>query len=227
MLIPPLRELYAWAWDVYSRRAGCHHLAVTPFFSERHPPDLPFLCPKKEAKKVSLFRGSEPRLRGYSPLRTPKRRSSAKKAKTCRSAARFLTLFRSSPIDPSGAKCLYPRSVGADARHRPALGRRQFAVVEKRPPCVKGAPAKRVGDCDLAHKSTYPRTRSNPSVTAYAVPPPFTQGRLCTREALRGDASIAPYTRTERLPSRGSTGRPRRPVRPYVTARILRVAAGY
>ena len=39
-----------------------------------------------------------------SPLRTPKRRSRSKKAKPCRSAARFLTLFRPSPSGPSGAK---------------------------------------------------------------------------------------------------------------------------
>ena len=41
---------------------------------------------------------------GARPLGTPKRRSKKQKAKTCRSAARFLTLFTSSPIDPSGAK---------------------------------------------------------------------------------------------------------------------------
>ena len=39
-----------------------------------------------------------------SPLRTPKRGSRSKKAKPCRSAARFLTLFRPSPSGPSGAK---------------------------------------------------------------------------------------------------------------------------
>ena len=57
---------------------------------------LPF-CDQKGSEKVSLLRGSEPRLRGYSPLRTPKVWSSIKKAKKCRSAAFFLTLFRSSP----------------------------------------------------------------------------------------------------------------------------------
>ena len=56
-----------------------------------------------------------------SPLETPKRWSKKKKAKTCRSAARFLTLFTSSPIDPSGAKFHSTTySVGADACHRPA-----------------------------------------------------------------------------------------------------------
>ena len=52
-----------------------------------------------------------------SPLGTPKGWSKKQKAKTCRSAARFLTLFASSPIDPSGAEfysTIY--SVGADAR---------------------------------------------------------------------------------------------------------------
>ena len=183
---------------------------MTPFFSG-WPPLFLLFCDQKRSRKVPLLPGRGARPRGCSPLGTPKRRSSAKKAKTCRSAARFLTLFRPSPIDPSGAKRLYPRSVGADARHRPALGRRQFAVVEKRPPCVKGAPAKRVGDCDLAHKSTYPRTRSNPSVTAYAVPPPFTQGRLCgasstsraalwNRTDLAGGSRVLIYWNTRIVP---------------------------
>ncbi len=102
---------------------------------------LPF-CDQKGSEKVSLLRGSGPRLRGLrgceqgatvergetgeramfapagritaraglrsklaaivlaakrSPLRTPKVWSSSKKAKKCRSAAFFLTLFRSSP----------------------------------------------------------------------------------------------------------------------------------
>ena len=63
---------------------------------------------QKEPKRCPLLaiaRGA--RLRGYSPLRTPKRRSSSKKAKLCRSAARFLTLFCFSPSGPSGAKFLY------------------------------------------------------------------------------------------------------------------------
>ena len=50
-----------------------------------------------------------------SPLGTPKGWSRSKKAKKRRSAAFFLTLFHFSPIDPSGAECLYPHSVGADA----------------------------------------------------------------------------------------------------------------
>ena len=62
-----------------------------------------------------------------SPLGTPKGWSSAKKAKKRRSAALFLTLFRPSPIDPSGAKITLPHPVGADARHRPAPGRCLFA----------------------------------------------------------------------------------------------------
>nr|DAW04469.1 MAG TPA: hypothetical protein [Bacteriophage sp.] len=57
---------------------------------------LPF-CDQKGSEKVSLLRGSEPRPRGYSPLGTPKMRSRSKKAKKRRSAAFFLTLFRSSP----------------------------------------------------------------------------------------------------------------------------------
>ena len=78
--------------------------------------------PKRKRKRCPLLPiAREARPRGYSPLGTPKRRSKKQKAKTCRSAARFLTLFTSSPIDPSGAKfhsTTYP--VGADACHRPA-----------------------------------------------------------------------------------------------------------
>ena len=60
---------------------------------------------QKEPKRCPLLAiAREARLRGCSPLRTPKRRSRSKKAKPCRSAARFLTLFYFSPIDPSGAK---------------------------------------------------------------------------------------------------------------------------
>ena len=151
---------------------------MTPFFSG-WPPLFLLFCDQKRSRKVPLLPGRGARPRGCSPLGTPKRRSSAKKAKTCRSAARFLTLFRPSPIDPSGAKCLYPRSVGADACHRPALGRRQFAVVEKRPPCVKGAPAKRVGDCDLVHKSTYPAHASIPPSRLTPCHLPLHKGGLC------------------------------------------------
>ena len=60
---------------------------------------------KKEPKKCPLLPiAREARLRGYSPLRTPKGRSRSKKAKKRRSAAFFFTLFHFSPIDPSGAK---------------------------------------------------------------------------------------------------------------------------
>ena len=60
---------------------------------------------QKEPKRCPLLAiAREARLRGCSPLRTPKRRSRSQKAKPCRSAARFLTLFYFSPIDPSGAK---------------------------------------------------------------------------------------------------------------------------
>ena len=60
---------------------------------------------QKEPKRCPLLpTAREARLRGCSPLRTPKMWSKKQKAKTCRSAARFLTLFVSSPIDPSGAK---------------------------------------------------------------------------------------------------------------------------
>ena len=94
-----------------------------PLFLMGHFRQVFLLEPQKEPKRVPLLPiAREARLRGRSPLRTPRGWSRNEKAKTCRSAARFLTLFRPSPIDPSGAKRLYPRSVGADARHRPALG---------------------------------------------------------------------------------------------------------
>ena len=70
-------------------------------------------CDQKSTRKVPLLprRGARPR--GCSPLGTPKMWSKKQKAKTCRSAARFLTLFTSSPFDPSGAKFLI--GVGADS----------------------------------------------------------------------------------------------------------------
>ena len=76
------------------------------FFSWRLPLCLLF-CDQKSSRKVPLVPRRGARLRGCSPLRTPKRRSRSKKAKPCRSAARFLTLFCSSPSGPSGAKFLY------------------------------------------------------------------------------------------------------------------------
>ena len=86
-----------------------------------YPLVLPFWTPKKEAKKVPATSDSaRGTAQGLSPLRTPKRWSRNEKAKTCRSAARFLTLFRPSPIAPSGAK-------------RNTMG------VEGWLPCVKGA----------------------------------------------------------------------------------------
>ena len=66
---------------------------------------LPFWTPKKEAKKVpATSESAGGPAQGARPLGTPKRWSSAKKAKKRRSAALFLTLFRPSPFDPSGAK---------------------------------------------------------------------------------------------------------------------------
>ena len=84
---------------------GCHHLAVTPFYSGLLPDSLPFWTPKKEAKKVPATSDSAGGpAKGARPLGTPKRRSRSKKAKPCRSAARFLTLFYFSPSGPSGAE---------------------------------------------------------------------------------------------------------------------------
>ena len=67
-------------------------------------PAFLLFCDQKRSRKVPLLPGRGARPRGYSPLGTPKGWSRNEKAKTCRSAARFLTLFRPSPIAPSGAK---------------------------------------------------------------------------------------------------------------------------
>ena len=71
-------------------------------------------CDQKSSRKVPLLprRGARPR--GCSPLGIPKLWSRSKKAKPCRNAARFLTLFCFSPSGPSGAKltdveCFRPR----------------------------------------------------------------------------------------------------------------------
>ena len=84
--------------------AGRHHAAAMLVLTANVL--SPFLLDtQKEAKRCPLLSiAREARLRGCSPLRTPKGRSSSKKAKPCRSAARFLTLFCFSPIDPFGAK---------------------------------------------------------------------------------------------------------------------------
>ena len=69
------------------------------------------------AKRARSCAARNPRLRGCSPLRTPKRWSENAKAKKCRSAAFFLTPLRPLPSAPSGAKSFSTtRSVGADAR---------------------------------------------------------------------------------------------------------------
>ena len=69
-------------------------------------------CDQKRSRKVPLLRGSGPRLRGCSPLRTPIMWSENAKAKKCRSAAFFLTPLRPLPIDPSGAKIFLVRRGG-------------------------------------------------------------------------------------------------------------------
>ena len=122
--------------------AGCHHLAVTTFFIMGYFRKAFLFCDQKRKRKKSRCSeaaawrrttsaaipqsGPARALRaipgqGARPLGTPKRRSKRKKAKPCRSAARFLTLFSFSPIAPSGAKCNL---------RLPAA---------QRPPCVKGA----------------------------------------------------------------------------------------
>ena len=92
---------------------------------------LPF-CDQKGSEKVSLLRGSEPRLRGYSPLRTPKLWSKNPKAKKCRNDCIFLNAFVSfSTLTPSGPKFLYNHTVGADASIAPYTLARPYPGVEE------------------------------------------------------------------------------------------------
>ena len=126
-----------------------------------------------------------------SPLRTPIMWPEDGKAKKCRSAAFFLTLFRPLPFDPSGAKCNI---------RLPAA---------QRPPCVKGAVTE--GDWGIVTLREQVELLARPQslrpcgAPAYASGP-FVAARhlptlwgvtLYTREALRGDASIAPYTQLD------------------------------
>ena len=88
----------------------------------------------------------------------------------------------------------------------------------KRPPCVKGAgcaAAQTEGLRPYGYNPTRPYTlqslrpcgapayASGPSVAARHLPTLWGV-TLYTREALRGDASIAPYTQPKRLPLRGA-----------------------
>ena len=131
------------------------------------PPFFLLFCDQKRSRKVPLLPRRGARLRGYSPLRTPRRRSSAKKAKKRRSAALFLTLFRPSPFYPFGAKI---DSMG----------------VELKAPLCKGGSREAGGGLWPYPKIELPRKTT--------IPPPLRGTSLYTREALRGDASIAPYT---------------------------------
>ena len=73
----------------------CPHPAGTTFYSVILPVVLPFWTPKKEAKKVPATSDSAGGpAQGARPLGTPKGWSFGGKAKKCRSAAFFLTLFR-------------------------------------------------------------------------------------------------------------------------------------
>ena len=82
-----------------------HHLAVSPLITSFLRQSFLFGHPKRKRKKCPLLPiAREARLRGCSPLRTPKMWSRSKKAKKRRSAAFFFTLFHFSPFDPSGAK---------------------------------------------------------------------------------------------------------------------------
>ena len=107
--------------------------------------------PKRKRKRCPLLpTAREARLRGCSPLRTPKRRSRSKKAKKRRSAAFFFTLFHFSPIDPSGASRTPPptnhQKVATNNRNCEPLNRRVLAPgrgQSVRSWILKGALAKR------------------------------------------------------------------------------------
>ena len=87
----------------------------------RHPAELARSCGSKPHWGFDRCATPQPRLRGYSPLRTPKRWSKNPKAKKCRNDCIFLNAFVSfSRLTPSGPKFLYILTVGADACHRPA-----------------------------------------------------------------------------------------------------------
>ena len=140
---------------------------------------------------------------GARPLGTPKGWSRNEKAKTCRSAARFLTLFRPSPIDPLRGQILV--GVGADsisARNARAFDGasgtppptpplplvmwegegdpsgakiNSMGVELKAPLCKGGSAGRRWGIVTLPiHRSTLARPQSLRPCGA----PPFTQGRL-------------------------------------------------
>ena len=87
----------------------------------RHPAELARSCGSKPHWGFDRCATPQPRLRGYSPLRTPKVWSKNPKAKKCRNDCIFLNAFVSfSRLTPSGPKILYTHTVGADACHRPA-----------------------------------------------------------------------------------------------------------
>ena len=66
----------------------------------RHPAELARSCGSKPRWGFDRCATPQPRLRGYSPLRTPKMWSAGPKAKNCRSAAIFLTLLGRLPYSP-------------------------------------------------------------------------------------------------------------------------------
>ena len=74
----------------------------------RHPAELARSCGSKPHWGFDRCATPQPRLRGYSPLRTPKLWSKNPKAKKCRNDCIFLNAFVSfSTLTPSGPKFLY------------------------------------------------------------------------------------------------------------------------
>ena len=113
--MPPISPLRWRICDFY----GWLPLAATPRRRARInvilPLVVPFGHPKGTEKVPATSDSAGGPAQGARPLGTPKRRSRNEKAKTCRSAARFLTLFRPSPIDPLRGRMQPSVAVGADS----------------------------------------------------------------------------------------------------------------
>ena len=112
---PPLRKLQM----VHLTVVGARLVAKTTATSQQSWPARAVQCP------TGALIATQPRLRGYSPLGTPKRWSAGKKAKNCRSAAIFLTLFHRLPYCPlRGRNLTFGAFVGGGVPDTPFWPRR-------------------------------------------------------------------------------------------------------
>ena len=93
----------------------------------RHPAKRARSCGSMPHWGIDRCATPQPRLRGYSPLRTPKMWSAGPKAKNCRSAAIFLTLLGRLPYSPlRGVK--YSISVQRNLAPEGSIGEKQKSV---------------------------------------------------------------------------------------------------